>query len=66
MRSGAIDWTAAGGNDRALGQGFGPRPSASAPKASAMDESAFAAALRPGEAVKKKECGAARCSLPSS
>jgi uncharacterized protein len=46
MRSGAIDRTAAGDNDRASGQGFGPRTSAPAPKASAMDESAFAAALR--------------------
>jgi protein Tex len=44
MRSGAIDRTAASGNDRA--SGHGPRTSAPAPKASAMDESAFAAALR--------------------
>jgi uncharacterized protein len=46
MRSGAIDRTAASGNDRASGQGLGPRTSAPAPKASSMHESAFAAALR--------------------
>jgi uncharacterized protein len=44
MRSGAIDRTAVNGNGRASGQGFGT--STQAPKASAMDESAFAAALR--------------------
>jgi protein Tex len=46
MRSGVIDGTAASGNGRPSGQGFGPRISAPAPKASATDESAFAAALR--------------------
>jgi protein Tex len=46
MRSGAIDGTAASGNGRPSGQGLGPRISAPAPKASATDESAFAAALR--------------------
>jgi protein Tex len=42
MRSGAIDRTAANSNGRPSGQAS----SAPAPKASAMDESAFAAALR--------------------
>jgi len=46
MRSGAIDRTSASGNGRPSGQGFGPRISAPAPKASTTDESAFAAALR--------------------
>jgi protein Tex len=40
MRSGAIDRTAASGNDQASGQGFGPRTSAQGL------ESAFVAALR--------------------
>jgi uncharacterized protein len=46
MRSGAIDRTAPNGNGRPSGQGFGSRTSAPVPKASAMDESAFAAAMR--------------------
>jgi uncharacterized protein len=46
MRSGAIDGTAANGNGRPSGQGFGPPIGAPAPKASATNESAFAAALR--------------------
>jgi uncharacterized protein len=46
MRSGAIDRTSASGNVRSSAPALGPRTSAPPPKASALVESALAAALR--------------------